>query len=497
MGNCATEDNPTFRTLNSNENQFRNNIYSQEHSESSISYDTSHNIHPTYTNNGVYKIIRKKKQSNKKLNKIDYFNNIYPIKDNNTNNSTTSKSKFTDSSFPAFSQGKSLSNIHSENFMRINTMESDKSGSNTDLEYINGNMNMNNFNKNFQEKKKLIRRKIHSSDKALEIMTEEYLNKMNKEKSLLNNNNNINYQNNNKNINNNISIIQDINFKCIKTLECHEDKIVCAIQLINGNIATGSYDGTIKLWDLNLNFNIQKTIKEEGKILCLLEFEQNMLLSGTEKNNINLWNLNTFQLNFSFKGHQFWVNALTKINNVYFSSCSNDNQIRIWDYKNKICVKILNGHLNGIFTLITLKNGCICSGGADLSIKIWDINSGKCIITLLGHKKWIKCLCQLSNGYIISGSDDKTIKAWKNDKCICTMEGHSKSVRTLCQISSGLFASGSFDKTIKIWDIFNFECIYTIFGHKDLILIIIRIKSGEIISCSNDHEVKIWKQLAN
>jgi tetratricopeptide (TPR) repeat protein len=171
MGNCATEDNPTFRTLNSNENQFRNNIYSQEHSESSISYDKSNNIYPTYTNNGVYKINRKKKQSNKKLNKIDYFNNIYPIKDNNTNNSTTSKSKFTDSSFPAFSQGKSLSNIHSENFMRINTMESDKSGSNTDLEYINGNMNMNNFNKNFQEKKKLIRRKIHSSDKALEIMT--------------------------------------------------------------------------------------------------------------------------------------------------------------------------------------------------------------------------------------------------------------------------------------------------------------------------------------
>ena len=119
-------------------------------------------------------------------------------------------------------------------------------------------MDMNNFNKNFQEKKKLIRRKIHSSDKALEIMSEETLNKMNKEKSLLNNNNNIN---NDKNINNNIKLIYNINFKCIKTLEYHEDKIVCAIQLIKGNIATGSYDGTIKLWDLNLNFNIQKTIK--------------------------------------------------------------------------------------------------------------------------------------------------------------------------------------------------------------------------------------------
>ena len=51
-------------------------------------------------------------------NKIDYFNNIFPIKDNNTNNSTTSKSKFTDSSFPNYSHGKSLTSIHSENFVR-------------------------------------------------------------------------------------------------------------------------------------------------------------------------------------------------------------------------------------------------------------------------------------------------------------------------------------------------------------------------------------------
>ena len=30
MGNCAAEDNPTFRALNSNNNQLRNNYYMQE-----------------------------------------------------------------------------------------------------------------------------------------------------------------------------------------------------------------------------------------------------------------------------------------------------------------------------------------------------------------------------------------------------------------------------------------------------------------------------------
>ena len=486
MGNCSTEENPSFRVLNNKNNQFRINPNNPEdYPNLNISKDINNNIYMKSSSEGVYKISRKKK-SNKKLNKFNFYNNIIPIQDNNTNNSTTSKSILTESSHPTFSQQNSLNNIHSDFYFRMNTLESDKSQTMTDISNTNNNALLN-YNKTFQEKKKIIRRKIHSSDKALEIITEEKLNKMNNN---LNKNNQIHL-----NINNNLTIVNNINFKCLKSIEYHEDKIVCAIELINGKIATGAYDGVIKIW--NLNLNDQKTIKEEGKVLCLLEFEENMLLSGNNKNNINLWNLNTLQLSFSFKGHTLWVNSLTKINNIFFASCSNDNQIRIWDYRNKICSKILEGHLNGIFTLITLKDGCLCSGGADLSIKIWDLNIAQNKYTLLGHKKWIKCLCQLSNGYLVSGSDDKTIKVWKDDKCIITLVGHSKSVRTICQISSSSFASGSFDKTIKIWDIFNFQCIYTILGHKDIILTIIRIKTGEIISCSNDHQIKVWKQITN
>ena len=333
MGNCSAEENPTFRALNNKNNQFIfKNDYQDDFPSLNISNNNeTNNYKPSIEQRGVYKISRKKKQSNKKLGKFNYFNDISPIKDNNTNNSTTSKSRFTDSSNPSFSHGKSLNN--SNNLMRISTFESDKSA----ISNSNYNDDAHNYNKNFQEKKKLIRRKIHSSDKALEIMTEEALNKMN-QNSANKNNQNILSKNNN-----NLNIVQNINFKCIKSIKYHEDKIDCAIELINNKIVTGSYDGTIKIWNLNLNSNNQETIKEEGKVLCLLEFEENMLLSGNNKNNINLWDLKSLKLSYSFKGHELWVNSLSKINNQFFASCSNDNQIRIWDYKNKICTKILKG----------------------------------------------------------------------------------------------------------------------------------------------------------
>ena len=39
-------------------------------------------------------------------------------------------------------------------------------------------------------------------------------------------------------------------FKCGKSIQAHQETIRCLIELNDGKIATGSYDGTIKVWNL-------------------------------------------------------------------------------------------------------------------------------------------------------------------------------------------------------------------------------------------------------
>ena len=301
-------------------------------------------------------------------------------------------------------------------------------------------------------------------------------------------------------------IEKKIKFSCVKTLMGHTNKIVSLIELESGKLVSGSYDNTIRIWDINDKIGNEQVINESERILSLLEFEKNKILSGTGDNSINLWDLeNPEQKIFSFKGHELWVNALVKCDSNCFASASNDSKIKIWDYFKRECVSTLKGHVDCILSLILLKNKNLCSGSADLTIRIWDWGLGECISILKGHTRWVKCVLELDNDILVTGSDDKTIKLWKNEINFKTLEEHAHSVRTFCQINKSYFASGSFDYTIPIWEIDSWKCFHTLYGRELNIICLISLKYQNendyekndynelIASCSNDKTIKIWK----
>ena len=295
---------------------------------------------------------------------------------------------------------------------------------------------------------------------------------------------------------NQINNIDTLKYQFKNTLNGHSDKISTLIQLHSGLIATGSYDTTICIWDLE-KLSPVKTIKDLGKVFSLLEFEPNMLLSSTSKNTICLWDLKSIKNNYidKFCGHDLWVNCLVKCDDKTFASASNDCKIIIWDYSQRKRVKKYKVHNDCIFALIKLKDGNLCTGSADCLIKICDWKEHKILKSLNGHKDWVKSLCQMDDETILSGSEDRTIKVWKNYECIKTIKAHSQSVRALLKLDDNYFASGSFDSTIKIWDIKKFLCHQTLSKHSSNVFCILKLINDDLVSCSSDKTIIIWEKL--
>jgi WD40 repeat protein len=282
-------------------------------------------------------------------------------------------------------------------------------------------------------------------------------------------------------------------YKNTQTLTDHTDKVVSLIQLNSGYIVTGSYDQTIKVWDIKQGKCIL-SLNEKGYVFCLLEFEPNKILAGNSLNTINLWDIqNPTDHIFSFIQHELWVNCLVKCDSNFFASCSNDAMIYIWDYYKKISVAGLRGHLDCILTLIKLNDGKLCSGSADSTIKIWDWKRQCCVLELKTNDQWIKSLYQLNDGTLLSGALESSIKLYQNNKCVKIFNGHTKAVRAFCQIDDNHFASGSFDNTIKIWDKNTGEIIQDLRGHTSNVICVIKLKDNTLASCSTDKTIKVWK----
>lgn len=84
---------------------------------------------------------------------------------------------------------------------------------------------------------------------------------------------------------NTIKVGDPIHFNCIATLLGHTNYINNLIGLPNNTIASGSTDGTIRIWDEN--YKCKMVLQNHKK--CLATLPNGQLISGSVDNSIKIW----------------------------------------------------------------------------------------------------------------------------------------------------------------------------------------------------------------
>jgi WD40 repeat protein len=283
----------------------------------------------------------------------------------------------------------------------------------------------------------------------------------------------------------------------------------------DGRLATGSFDHTIRLWQVDPP-GLQAVLANDDWTWTLaFSPDGRWLASGSKDGTVHLWDMDSPDPATGaqvFVGHQDLVSSLAfSPDGHWLASGSFDHTIRLWDLSaadpgaNPL---VLNGHLDQVNALAFGPGGrWLASASSDGTIRLWSMqsaNPASPIATLSDHQAAVNVLAFSSDGrWLASGSADGTARLWdlgaENIGANPTnLLGHTDEITSLAfSPDDRWLATGSLDWTARLWDLQAADPSSSsrlLSGHVNAIHTLAFSLQGKWLATgSNDATINLWQ----
>ncbi|KAG0701014.1 WD40-repeat-containing domain protein [Suillus ampliporus] len=192
--------------------------------------------------------------------------------------------------------------------------------------------------------------------------------------------------------------------------------------------------------------------------------------SGSEDGAVRLWDIDMGKVIEKWSGHTKIVRSVCwSRDGGRLASGSEDGTVRVWNVESgKTIFRPIKTGNNLVFAVCYSPDGKMIATGGGACLEIWDANTGK-LFTTIREGGW--CLAWTLDGKtLIAG----TIEIRKFDTAtwteIAVLEGHEKAVNAISLSSNGrILASVSYDKTARLWNLEDDQPIGQPLHHEDII----------------------------
>ena len=158
---------------------------------------------------------------------------------------------------------------------------------------------------------------------------------------------------------------------------------VMALQFDDNVLITGSYDTTVKVWDINSGEELRTLTGHTSGIRCL-QFDDQKLMTGSLDSTLRLWNWRTGKCLRTFEAHTGGIISLN-FTRRYVATGSMDRTVRVWDADTKQTF-LLRGHTDWVNSVkVDEASRTLFSASDDLTVKVWDLDTRECIRSFEGH----------------------------------------------------------------------------------------------------------------
>ncbi|KAI8969192.1 WD40-repeat-containing domain protein [Mycotypha africana] len=240
--------------------------------------------------------------------------------------------------------------------------------------------------------------------------------------------------------------------KTVKFFKGHKGPVT-TVAICKDKLWTGSWDKTIKQWDI-ATAECLATLEGHTDFVKTILVIGDYLLSGSSDCFIRKWHIKNGDNKCiaAEKKHRRPIETLAPSENgKYVFSGSSDGTVLQWDVATMQVVKSFAGHDTSIYCIRVWEED-LWTASADKTVRRFNINTGKEDM-LLEHPDRVKSIA-LAGPYIVTGASDDNIRVWDvgSSKLLCTIEGHFDEVGSLSVLGTILY-SGSLDCSVRKWSL--------------------------------------------
>jgi WD40 repeat protein len=281
-------------------------------------------------------------------------------------------------------------------------------------------------------------------------------------------------------------------------------------------LASGGWDGSIRLWDVATGNETAKAHAQSGGVLCVaFSPDGKRIVFGGSR--VEIWDITMGKTTTAMDGRYAAMSAAFSPDGKSLAvGTPSAGEVILWDLAARkvaasltyegtypddvdpVCSVVFSpngktlafGHLdNGemmlwdvaaskkpaaslgqagtpILAVAFSPDGrTLVSGGKGGRVKLWDVVTRKCVDDLAGYALDVNAVAFSPDGKTLAlGGEAKSVRLWNlaQQKEVAVLKGHTDTVTSVAFSPDGTkLASGSMDKTIKLWDVKTCEQIWS------------------------------------
>ena len=313
---------------------------------------------------------------------------------------------------------------------------------------------------------------------------------------------------------------QDIvELKPIRRFEGHTDNVNSVAFSPDGLlIASGSYDGTVRFWDVQTGKEIRRFEGHRkayamGVLSLAFSPDGRSIASGDHDGTVQLWDVQTGKEIRQLEGHTNSVMSVTfSPDGRWIASGGWDETVRLWDIETGKEIRRLERDIdvhrkarppdcayNDVANCVAFSpdSRLIVSNGIPGIVLLWDAQTGKEIRRFKGHTDIVRSVAFSPDGLLMaSGGADRTVRLWdvRTAKEIWRLNPSTFDVYSVAFSPDGLLiASAGADRAVRLWDVQTGKQIRQLEAHTGFVYTVAFSPNGRwIASGSSKGELFFW-----